>query len=168
MTPREVVLEQIRHHETGRVPYTLAFEEEVGARGGGPAASRVDPDFVIVVEGTISADFPGVPRQKIISRMREGTVVTVMDRLQIADAGMVDALLKVAEDRKLRVQLKKPGIGATDAGPIHIRGTGYRALPLAVPARYIHGPAAIMDLRDVENTVELVRAMCERLCEGAV
>ena len=32
MTPRQVVLEQIYHRETDRVPYTLAFEEEVGAR----------------------------------------------------------------------------------------------------------------------------------------
>ncbi|MCY2929654.1 MAG: hypothetical protein NTV86_09210 [Planctomycetota bacterium] len=41
MTPRDIVLEQIRHHETDRVPYTLAFEGEVAARldrhYGGPA-----------------------------------------------------------------------------------------------------------------------------------
>ncbi len=32
MTPREIVLEQIRHRETGQIPYTLAFEEDVGVR----------------------------------------------------------------------------------------------------------------------------------------
>jgi len=32
MTPREIVLDQIRHRETARVPYTLGYEEEVGAR----------------------------------------------------------------------------------------------------------------------------------------
>ncbi|MCY2927652.1 MAG: hypothetical protein NT031_19865 [Planctomycetota bacterium] len=32
MTPREIVREQIRHRETGRVPYTLAFEPEVWER----------------------------------------------------------------------------------------------------------------------------------------
>jgi endoglucanase len=153
----------------GNLPCDTTFvwsvQEEVGARGGGPAATKVDPDFVLVVESTIAADFPGVPRQKIISRLLHGTVVTVMDRLQIADAGMLDALLEVAQERKLKVQIKKPGIGATDAGPIHLRGTGYRALPLAVPSRYIHGPASILDLRDLENTVSLVRAMVDRLAE---
>ncbi len=149
----------------GDVNYVWSVQEEVGARGGGPAASKIDPDYVIVVESTIAADFPGVPRQKIIARLLQGTVVTVMDRLQIADAGMLEALLEVAEERKLQVQLKKPGIGATDAGPIHLRGTGYRALPLAVPTRYIHGPAAIVDLRDLDNTVSLVRAMVERLAD---
>ncbi|MFH1570753.1 MAG: uroporphyrinogen decarboxylase family protein [Gemmatimonadota bacterium] len=32
MTPKQVVLDQIRHRETDPVPYTLAYEEEVGAR----------------------------------------------------------------------------------------------------------------------------------------
>jgi len=145
------------------VTLVWSVQEEVGARGGGPAATRIDPDFVLVMESTIAADFPGVPRQKVIARLLHGTVITVMDRLQIADAGMLDAILEEAEARGLKVQLKKPGIGATDAGPIHLRGTGYRALPMAVPTRYIHGPAAILDLRDLENTVSLARAMLERL-----
>lgn len=162
----------LRLLEDGDLPCDVAFvwsvQEEVGARGGGPAATRVDPDFVIVVEGTIAADFPGVPRQKVISRMLGGTVVTVMDRLQIADAGMLEALIEVAKENKLKIQLKKPGIGATDAGPIHLRGTGYRALPLAVPARYIHSPAGIVDLRDVYNTERLVKAMMARLAKRGV
>lgn len=32
MTPRDIVHQQIRHHETGEVPFTLEFEEEVGHR----------------------------------------------------------------------------------------------------------------------------------------
>ena len=32
MTPRDIVLEQIHHHETQPVPYTLAFEREVDER----------------------------------------------------------------------------------------------------------------------------------------
>ncbi len=157
----------LRLLEEGDLPcdtwFVWSVQEEVGARGGGPAATRVDPDFVIVCEGTIAADFPGVPKQKIISRMLAGTVVTIMDRLQIADRGLVDAVIEVAKEKKLKVQLKKPGVGATDAGPIHIRGEGYRALPLAVPTRYIHSAAGIMDLRDLENTIALVGAMLERL-----
>ena len=32
MTPREIVLEQIHHRETAEIPYTLAFEADVGSR----------------------------------------------------------------------------------------------------------------------------------------
>ena len=92
----------------------------------------------------------------------------MMDRSMISDPRLVDACIAEAKDRKLKVQLKKPGIGGTDAGPIHIRGEGYRALPLATPARYIHSPVGVMDLRDMENTVALLRAMLERLASGGV
>ena len=32
MTPREIVLEQIQHHPTNPVPYTLEFEGDVAER----------------------------------------------------------------------------------------------------------------------------------------
>jgi uroporphyrinogen decarboxylase len=32
MTPREIVIEQIHHRETAQIPYTLAFEADVGTR----------------------------------------------------------------------------------------------------------------------------------------
>ena len=32
MTPREIVLQQIHHQETEPIPYTLAFEQDVGSR----------------------------------------------------------------------------------------------------------------------------------------
>lgn len=32
MTPREIVLKQIHHRETAQIPYTLAFEQDVGTR----------------------------------------------------------------------------------------------------------------------------------------
>jgi endoglucanase len=158
--------------EEGALPCEVTFvwsvQEEVGARGAGPAVSRVDPDFVMVSECTIAADFPGVPKQKVVASLLAGTVLTVMDRMMISDPRLVDLCIEVAKDRKLKVQLKKPGIGGTDAGPIHIRGEGYRALPLATPSRYIHSPAGIMDLRDVENTVGLIGAMLKRLSKGDV
>ena len=53
MTPREVVLAQIHHEETARVPYTLAFEDEVGQRidthyGGPHWRERLTPYMVHV------------------------------------------------------------------------------------------------------------------------
>jgi uroporphyrinogen decarboxylase len=52
MTPREIVLEQIRHHETHPVPYTLSFEDENTAQAldqhyGGPQwRERITPYMV--------------------------------------------------------------------------------------------------------------------------
>ena len=51
MTHREIVLQQIQHRETDEVPYTLAYEEEVGERldrhfGGEAWRSRIAPYMV--------------------------------------------------------------------------------------------------------------------------
>jgi len=53
MTPREIVLEQIHHRETPRVPYSLPFEASVGERldqhyGGPEWRERLTPYFVTV------------------------------------------------------------------------------------------------------------------------
>jgi len=59
MTPREIVLNQIRHRETHPVPYTLPFEEDVGRRldehYGGPGwRERIVP--FIVGAGAVDTD----------------------------------------------------------------------------------------------------------------
>ena len=48
MTPRDIVLSQINHHETAEIPYTLPFEEDVGRRldahyGGAAWRQRIKP-----------------------------------------------------------------------------------------------------------------------------
>lgn len=67
MTPREVVLNQIRHRETSQLPYTLYFEDEVGQRldayYGGPAWRQRLLPYIVGV-GAVDTD----PRQPIDSR----------------------------------------------------------------------------------------------------
>jgi len=51
MKPREIVLEQIQHHETTPVPYTLEFEDDVAKRldqhyGGDTWRQRLVPYIV--------------------------------------------------------------------------------------------------------------------------
>jgi endoglucanase len=156
-------------HEGGlpcRATYVWSVQEELGMRGAGPAVERVDPDYAVVLECTIAADFPGVPPAKVVSRMRGGPVLTVMDRAAVSDPGLVDAVLEEAKASGTPVQIKKPGIGATDAGSIHLRRLGYRSVALALPGRYIHGPEAILDLKDVEATLGLARALVARLAKS--
>ncbi len=148
--------------------FAWSVQEEVGTRGGGPVGTRVDPDYVIVVEGTIAADFPGVAKQKVISRLLGGPVVTVMDRGAISDPDLLEAAIEVARAKGIRYQLKKPAIGATDARPIHVRGVGYRTVAFATPTRYVHNPTGILDLRDLQAVEDIVRAVVDRLSEGGV
>ena len=54
-----------------------------------------------------------------------------------------------------------PGVPAgTDAGAIAVSRSGVPTGVVSVPCRYIHAPVAMLDIRDLEATVELVTRFC--------
>jgi endoglucanase len=138
----------------------FTVQEEVGLRGARVAAFAVDPDCAFALEGTIADD---IPKEKDVSPTTElgkGPAITVMDRSFIADRRLVRLLTGTAEELQIPYQFKQPGVGGTDAGAIHLVREGIPTATVAVPARYIHSPAALLDLEDFSNTVRL---MCESL-----
>jgi len=67
MNPRAIVLEQIRHHETVSVPYTLAFEQDAYDRLDRPSV-RPPPFYFPLWAGntTVNAEpLPGALRTRI-------------------------------------------------------------------------------------------------------
>jgi tetrahedral aminopeptidase len=140
------------------VPVTAVWsvQEEVGLRGATAAARRVAPDLAIVLEGTASGEMPGASAEESAPRMGGGPTLTVHDRSLMADARLVDLLRHVAAERRIPTQWKRPGIGGTDAGKIALSGAGVPSAVVSVPCRYIHAPAAYLDVRDARRTVELV------------
>lgn len=144
----------------GRYPCELVgvftVQEEIGLRGAGVAAYAVDPDVAVALEGTVADD---LPRQKDISPTTElgmGPAISVMDRSAHADRRLVRILADTAEAHDIPWQFKQPGVGGTDVGTIHLARGGVPAVAVAVPCRYIHTPAALMDPADVENTIRLM------------
>ena len=120
------------------------------------AAYAVDPDIAVALEGTVADD---LPRQEDISPTTElgrGPAISVMDRSAHADRRLVRILTETAAAHDIPYQIKQPGVGGTDVGTIHLARAGVPAVAVAVPCRYIHTPAALMDAADVENTIELM------------
>ncbi|MGE5177334.1 MAG: M42 family metallopeptidase [Hyphomicrobiales bacterium] len=140
------------------VPVTAVWsvQEEVGLRGATAAARRVAPDVAIVLEGTFSGDAPSAPGEDGAPHMGRGPVLTVTDRTLVADPRLVATLERVAAARRIPIQWKRPGIGGTDAGRIALSGTGVPAAVVSIPCRYIHAPAAYLDVRDAQRAVDLV------------
>ena len=134
----------------------FTVQEEIGLRGAGVAAYAVDPDIAVALEGTVADD---LPRQEDISPTTElgrGPAISVMDRSAHADRRLVRILTETAAAHDIPYQIKQPGVGGTDVGTIHLARAGVPAVAVAVPCRYIHTPAALMDAADVENTIELM------------
>ncbi len=75
----------------------------------------------------------------------------------------VKAVIEAAEEGRIPYQFKKIPSGGTDAGSIHLTKGGVPSGTIAVPCRYIHGPASITTVEDIENTVKLARAFIEKI-----
>jgi endoglucanase len=134
----------------------FTVQEEVGLRGAGVAAHRVNPSCAFIFEGTICDDLPKKKDQSPTTQLGNGPAISVMDRSAIADRRLVDHLVAIAEREHIPYQFKQPGIGGTDAGSIHLAREGVPSVPVSVPCRYIHSPVAALDLRDYRNTVKLM------------
>ena len=140
------------------VPVTAVWsvQEEVGLRGATAAARRVAPDLALVLEGTASGEAPGASEGESAPRMGAGPTLTVHDRTLMADVRLVELMRKVGAERKIPTQWKRPGVGGTDAGKISLSGAGVPSAVVSIACRYIHAPAAYLDARDAQRTVDLV------------
>ncbi len=138
-------------------------QEEVGLRGARTAAWQVEPDYALAVEGTFAADVPGSRPHQMSAKLRGGPVVTIADRSVITHPKVLRALMDAAEAEGIPYQFKKIPMGGTDAGAIHLTKAGVPSGTVAVPCRYIHGPAAVTHIDDLKHTAQLVEAFVRRI-----
>jgi putative aminopeptidase FrvX len=143
------------------LPVCVSFsaQEEVGLRGAGPAAYAAPAEVALAVEGTTCADVPGVEAHGEATRIGAGPVVTAMDGTLIASPRVLRGL----EATGVPFQWKRTAAGGTDAGRLHLAGAGRAAGVVAVPCRYIHGPAAVLAESDLVGAYELVLAFLKGL-----
>ncbi len=131
------------------------IQEEVGLRGATIAAFQVAPDAGIALEATVAGDIPGVREGEAPAKVNEGPVLTVADAGLIAHPKILKLLIASAKEKKIPYQLETGIRGATDASKIALTREGVPSGVISVPARYIHSPAALLNLDDVEKAVQL-------------
>ncbi len=141
----------------------FAVQEEIGLRGARVAAYDVNPDIAIALEGTVADDLPKEKDESPTTELGKGPALTVMDRSVIVDPRLLRFLMETAEAERIPYQVKQPGVGGTDAGRIHLAREGIPSAVAAVPCRYIHSAASVLDKRDLDWTVRLVTAALRRI-----
>ena len=158
-----LLVELLQH----RLPFDLvaAFtvQEEVGLRGARVAAYAENPDAAIVLECTGANEVPSKRDVSPSTRLGGGPAITVRDNSFIADPRLVELFSATAREMGIAHQFKQPNIGGTDAGAMQRVRAGLAAITIAVPARYIHSPASIIDLNDYDTTLALTREALLRL-----
>lgn len=141
-------------------------QEEVGLRGARVAAYRVKPDVAFALEGTICDDLPKTADVSPVTQVGKGPAISFMDASVIADGRLVRLLTRVAEEKGIPYQFKRTVAGGTDSGALHLAHEGIPAVTMAVPTRYIHAPAGLLSLNDLNHAVELMKAALHALEKG--
>ncbi|OCL26436.1 peptidase M42 [Orenia metallireducens] len=144
----------------------FTVQEEVGARGATVAAYDIEPDLALVLEGTTAADIPDIKEAGYVTKLGDGPALTFRDGAMITYKPLLNRLIKVAEDNQIKYQLRKFTKAGTDGGKIHLTQEGIPTAVISVPCRYIHSPAAIINLKDYQAMVDLADKFCQDIEKG--
>jgi endoglucanase len=144
----------------------FTVQEEIRARGAGAAAQRLDPQLAIAIDCSPARDLPtwdGAENMAYNTRLGQGPALYTSDRATVSDRRLLEHLEGAARAARLPYQLRQPGGGGTDAGPIHRARKGIPSASVSVPVRYPHSPAGLIAIDDWRNTVLLLHAALSRL-----
>ncbi|HEX5713958.1 MAG TPA: M42 family metallopeptidase [Solirubrobacterales bacterium] len=163
-----VALESLRRCHEGGGPgegsfaAVAAVQEEIGLFGARTAAFEVRPDLAIAVDVTHATDAPGVDEKELgSSPLGSGPVI---GRGSTLSPKVFELLVETAEAEGIEHSISASGRGtSTDADVLQISRAGIPTGLISIPLRYMHSPVEMVDLRDVEATVELLAAFAGRL-----
>ncbi|AEH50186.1 peptidase M42 family protein [Pseudothermotoga thermarum DSM 5069] len=143
------------------VYFAFLVQEETGLRGSAVVVEQIFPDIAIVIEGTTAGDDPELPSYQWATHLGDGPAITFMHRGYVVSRKIYEAILSVARKYGIKHQEKRRTAGGTDARRFATTAYGVPSGVISVPARYIHSPICMIDLKDYENTVLLVQKILQ-------
>ena len=134
---------------------SFSVQEEVGLRGATVAGYSVNPDAALILECTPAYDLPNENDVSPNVTLGKGPSIYVMDNVTIQDPRLVGHITRTAANKGIPFQIRQPGGGGTNTAVIQRSGPGVPAATIAVPGRYAHSPAMMINLNDYANVVRL-------------
>ncbi|MGC6424920.1 MAG: M20/M25/M40 family metallo-hydrolase [Lentimonas sp.] len=163
------VLEAVRRLANGklaaRVTAAATTQEEIGTRGAMTAAFSENPDFAIAVDVGHATDSPDCDPRKYGKFVQGGGPIVC--RGPNINPVIFERIVEVAEKNKIPHQIEAdPRPTGTDARAIQVAQAGIATGLLSIPLRYMHTPSEMVDLEDIEHTVQLLVAVARSLKKG--
>lgn len=156
-----IVAEAMKEMKSEHDVYAVfTVQEEVGCRGGSPAAYAIEPDLNISLDVTGVGDIPECSRMAV--SLGCGPTVKVMDSSVIVPPVVRAFIEAAAEEDGIPYQREVLRAGGTDTGAIQRTRGGILSGCISIPTRYIHTPVETVDMKDVDNAVKLLCACLKR------
>jgi len=148
-----------------RVVSVATTQEEIGTRGAQVAAQGVNPDVSITVDVTHATDHPDADNRKFGRFALSGG--PVIGRGPNINPLVFDRLVAAAEKLDIPYQIQaEPRPTGTDARAIQMANAGVACGLVSIPLRYMHTPGEIVDLRVVEQLVQILVQFAKDLRKG--
>ena len=140
-------------------------QEEIGTRGAMTAAFSENPDFAIAVDVGHATDSPDYDPRKYGKFVQGGG--PIICRGPNINPVIFEKIVKCAKQNKIPYQIEAdPRPTGTDARAIQVAQAGIATGLLSIPLRYMHTPSELVDLEDIEHTVQLLVAVAKSLKKG--
>ena len=144
--------------------FVFTVQEEVGLRGAKTAAFSIAPDCALAVDVTDTGDTPEYQNMDV--KQSKGAAVKIMDCSILCHPQVREGLIQCARRHGILYQLEIMTDGGTDAGAIHLSGSGVKTGGISLPTRYIHSPAESANFADIEACCMLLKNFMETSLEG--
>jgi putative aminopeptidase FrvX len=141
-----------------KVIFVWSVQEEGGLNGARFFGERhgVNLRRVYSVDTFVSSDTPKESPHFAFVPLGSGAVLRGLDNASLVPRAERDRIIRIARARGIPLQVGTT-FGGTDGSAI--QGLGPVNIGLSWPGRYSHGPAEVLDLRDVEALIRLVVAV---------
>ncbi len=129
--------------------------EETTMRGAHWSAAKVKPNCAIAVDVTYTSDYEGVDANSTGEIcLGKGPVLC---HSSIVSKKMNHLLEECALDLNIPLQYEiAPGRTGTDADKVHFANDGIPTALVSIPLRYMHSSIETLDMKDVEQIIELL------------
>ena len=148
-----------------KVVSVATTQEEIGTRGAITAAFSENPDFAIAVDVGHATDSPDCDPRKYGKFVQGGG--PILCKGPNINPIVFNKLKALAEAKKIPYQIEAdPRPTGTDARVLQVAQSGIATGLLSIPLRYMHTPSEMVDLQDIEHTVQLLVAFAQSLKAG--
>src|SRR6476620_1079756 len=164
-----VVLEALRllsadAPRTGALVTAVATtrEESAATGGGARSAAALEPDVAIVIDVTHATDYPGIDKRKHGDYRLGGG--PILSRGASVSELVFERLAAAAEAESIPYAIEAAARDThTDAEAIFNAHRGVATALVSVPNRYMHSPSEMVAVSDLEQTAQLLAAVCRRI-----
>ncbi len=143
-----------------RVVILLSAQEETFGTGAITGAYQADADEAVTVDVSFASQ-PDVSGLYSGIGLGKGPMIGIAP---ILNKKMTNKLITLAKENNIPYQLEPiSGSTGTNADHISVTRSGVKTALISIPQRYMHTPAEVISLSDVENTAKLI---CGYICSG--